>query len=264
MKRKLEGKVIWVTGASSGIGKAIVYKLALNKDIRLILSARNQKALQEVKEGLPLPIDQIMTLQLDLENSQSFQQKAEEVIKKFGKIDLLIHAGGVGQRASFTKISSDTFRKIMEINFFGTVMLTKVVLPFLLQEKGGDIIVISSVQGKFGIPERTAYAASKHALHGFFDSLRAEHHKDGIDIMLVCPGYVDSAFSSNALLGQGNPIHIKEKRKAISPEECADLTVKGYLKGKNEIYPGRLQQRVAVWLKRFFPNLLDKIVRTKV
>lgn len=261
--KTFQNKVIWITGASSGIGRALAVELAQRFKIKLILSSRSKSALEQLSEELPLAKADIFIQPLDLSDNANFENYTSRLITHFGNIDIVIHCGGISQRANFHKLKDEYFRQIMEVNFFGTVALTRAILPFMLERKQGDFIAISSVQGKFGIPERTAYAASKHALQGFFDSLRAEYNKDGIGVLLVCPGYVKTNLSINAVTANGIPQGKKENRQAISAKKCAEIIINGYQKGKLEIYPSGIKEKVAVWLKRLFPKQLASIVKAK-
>ena len=162
-----QGKTAWVTGASSGIGEGIVRDLA-EKGVKIILSARNLDALEKIKATLPNS-DQHICISLDLEHSQNFPELANEVISKMGKIDFLFNNGGLSQRSEAGETPLEVDRRIMEINYFGNIALTKAVLPYMQKQKSGHIIVISSIAGKFGFFLRSAYSASKHALQGFYE-----------------------------------------------------------------------------------------------
>lgn len=170
----ISNKVIWITGASSGIGEALAYELA-GKGARLILSARRKEELQRVKGNCPAKSQgNIQILPLDLEKSGTLKLSTDAAVQIFGHIDILINNGGVSQRSFAKDTIEEADRKIMEVNFFGTIAVTKYLLPHFLQRKEGHYVTVSSVTGIFGTPYRSTYAASKHALHGFFDSLRAE------------------------------------------------------------------------------------------
>jgi dehydrogenase/reductase SDR family protein 7B len=198
----LQNKVIWLTGASSGIGEALAYALA-KENVKLILSARREDELQHVADKTQLPTADYLILPLDLSAPETFESKKSEALKKFGHIDILINNGGVSQRSLAKDTLVEVDRKIMEVNYFGTIALTKVLLPDFIKQKSGLLVVVSSAVGKFGSPWRSGYSASKHALHGFFDSLRAEIYNDGIKVLLVCPGFIQTNVSVNALIGTG-------------------------------------------------------------
>jgi short-subunit dehydrogenase len=162
-------KVIWITGASSGIGKALAVDLA-QRGARIVLSSRKLQELESVKQELAHPENHLV-LPLDLGSGSSFLQEANQVVAHFGRIDYLFNCGGVSQRSNVFETNIEVDRKIMEINYFGTIALTKAVLPFMQKQQSGHVIAISSIAGKFGFFLRSAYSASKHALHGFFESL---------------------------------------------------------------------------------------------
>src|ERR1041385_5133588 len=166
-------KVIWITGASSGIGEALAGAFA-NEGSKLILSARRAEELERVKKKLNLRDDRCLILPLDLADTSEINSLTKKVLEKFSRIDILVNNGGISQRALAKDSPLEIDRKIMEVNFFGQVAITKSVLPYMLKQRSGQIVVVSSISGKFGFWLRTAYASSKHALHGFFESLRLE------------------------------------------------------------------------------------------
>lgn len=258
----IKGKIVWITGASSGIGEALAYQLA-EKGAKLVLSSRNENQLNEVKSKCNTSPDTILVLPLDLANLSAPEDLANKVKDTFGRIDILINNGGISQRAFFMDTQPEVFRKIMEVNFFGGIELARAVIPAMKEIRGGAIVAISSVTGKFATPLRSAYAASKHAMHGFYDALRAELYNDNINVLLVAPGYVKTKVSFNALLGDGSANNELDSGQAngITPEECAKEIILAIQKGKYEIYPGKLKEVSAVYLKRFFPGILRTIIR---
>lgn len=257
----LEKKVVWITGASSGIGEALAYEFN-KKGTLLILSARREEELLRVQSGCENWEETVKILPLDLENAASLQQKTEEAIKLFGSVDMLINNGGVSQRAFAVDSKMETIRKVMEVNFFGTVALTKALLPYLIKQKSGHIVVISSVMGKVGTKHRSVYAASKHALHGWFDCLRQEVYDHNIDVSLVCPGFVKTNVTVNALTADGGKHNKMDdaQKNAMSPEEFARRLFPKLAKRKEEIYIGGTEI-LAVYLKRLSPGLLNRILR---
>jgi dehydrogenase/reductase SDR family protein 7B len=254
-------KVIWITGASSGIGKALAIELSKH-NVKLVLSARNESKLSEVKKACSNP-KQVLVLPLDLGNIEPFNSKVNEVISTFGKIDVLVNNGGISQRslAKDTNISVD--QQLMNINYIGTVALTKAVLPHFIENKQGQFVVTTSIVGKIGTPLRSSYAASKHALHGFFDSLRAENHANNISVTLVCPGFVKTNVSINALTGDGSPQNKMDTatQNGISPNRFARIMVKAIYKKKEEVYIAGAKEKLGVYVKRFFPKLLSTMIR---
>jgi len=256
-----QNKVVWITGASSGIGKALALELS-QRDALLILSARKEETLNEVKVACKNS-ENVKVLPLDLEDYINFDQKTAEAIKWFGRIDILVNNGGISQRSFAKDTSIDVDKRIMEINYTGTVALTKAVLPHFLEKKQGHIVVTTSIVGKIGTPLRSTYAASKHALHGFFDSLRAEVFNDNIDVTLICPGYVTTEISKNALLGDGTPQQTMDKATAngIKPERFAKLMAKAIAKKKEEAYIAGAKEKLGVYVKRWIPKLFSYMVR---
>lgn len=253
-------KVVWITGASSGIGEALAYAFS-SEGAKLILSSRHAEGLERVRRNCPGDGREVVILPLDLADLPSLPQKVEQALAAFGRIDILVNNGGVGQysRAADTSLAVD--QAIMLTNYLGQVALTKGVLPAMIQRKSGHIVVVSSVAGKFGAPMRSAYSASKHALHGFFESLRAEIWRDQIKVTLVCPGFVRTNLRANALQADGTPRGkaANPYRDALSPEACAAQIMKAIAQGKEEVYIGR--QGLAIYAYRFFPGLFSLVVR---
>ncbi|GAB3521011.1 SDR family oxidoreductase [Emticicia fontis] len=263
MKRFLN-KVVWITGASSGIGEATVYEFA-KEGAKLVISARREEELQRVKKNTGLPDTDVLVLPIDVEKQAEFPAKVQEVVKHFGTIDVLFNNAGISQRSSVIESEMEVYHKIMDINFFGVVALTKAVLPVMLKQKSGNIAVTSSVSGKLGTPMRSGYCATKHALHGFFDSLRAEVWKENINVTILCPGYIHTNISINAISGDGGKHGKMDQNQAqgISPEDCAKSIVNAIAQNKQEVYIGR-KEVLGVYLKRFFPALLSKIMRNQM
>lgn len=254
-------KVVWITGASSGIGEALAYEFN-KKGAYVILSARRLEELERVKENCENSGETVKIVPLDLADLDSFPQKAEEALRQFGSIDMLINNGGISQRAFAVNSTIESIRKIMEVNFFGSIGLTKALLPALIEQGSGHIVVISSVMGKLGTKYRSAYAASKHALHGWFDCLRQEVYEHNIDVTLVCPGFVKTNVTKNALTADGSKYDQMEEaqKTAMPPEEFAGRLLPKLAKGKEEVYIGGTEI-LAVYVKRFFPKLLNRILR---
>lgn len=252
-------KVIWITGASSGIGEALVYELA-KQNVQLILSARNEEKLNLVKSQAKLPDENCKILPLDLEDSKSLENKTKKAISFFNQVDQVFHCGGFSQRslAKNTNLSLD--RKIMEVDYFGTIAISKYLLPHFLERNSGHFIAISSLAGKFGVPYRTGYAAAKHALHGFFDSLRCELDKTNIKVLIVCPGYIKTDISLNALQADGAKRNKMDKNQAdgMSASKCAKKILKAVSKNKFEVVIGG-KETFGIYIKRFFPRLIHKL-----
>ena len=255
-----KNKIAWITGASSGIGKEMAIQLAKNGSI-VILSSRKREQLEEVKSQLDRP-EEHFVLPLDLENSSNFEMLAKEVIAKYGRIDFLFNNGGLSQRSNAADTPIDVDRRIMEINYFGNVTLTKAVLPYMQKQQSGHIVVISSIAGKFGFFLRSAYSASKHALHGFYESLLLEEEKNGIKVTIACPGKINTNISVNALNSKGSSHGKMDHNQAtgMTAEQCVQELLTAVKKEKKEILIGNKEIK-AVTLKRFFPKLFWKIIK---
>lgn len=256
----LAEKRIWLTGASSGIGRALAVGLAA-RGARVVLSARREQLLQEVRTACARP-DEHLVCPLDLGDAQSITHAAIRVDRDFGPIDILINNGGISQRSLAANTAPEVDHRIMEVNFHGTVRLTKAVLPGMLERGHGNLVVISSLMGKLATPKRSAYAASKHALHGYFDCLRAEVFERGVRVTVICPGYVNTDITMNALTGDGSPLQRSESRqsRAMSPEEFAPLAIRAIEREREEVLIGGKE----VWaarLRPFFPGLYNRLVR---
>ena len=253
--------VLWITGASSGIGEAVAKKYA-KEGHHLILSARNVQELERVQRGCANP-ENIRILALDLTQSETFGEKVATALSFFGKVDTLLHNGGISQRSLIKETSLAVDRKLMEVNYFGTVALTKALLPHFLERKAGHFGVVTSLVGKFASPYRSSYAGAKHALHGFFDTLRAEHYADGIAVTLICPGFIRTQVSINAVTGDGSPLGQMDQAQdqGMTPEACAEQLFRAMQSKKEEVYIGG-KETLAVYLKRFFPGLFSRILRT--
>lgn len=256
---KISGKVVWLTGASSGIGEALAY--ALDKEgARLVLSARRKEELERVAAGLK---NEVLVLPLDLEDFESHHVAVNRVIERFGRVDILINNGGVSQRSLARETPVAIDKKLMDVNYLGTVALTKAVLPQLLSLPESMIVTVTSAVGKFGSPWRSGYSASKHALHGFFDSLRAECYGEGLKVLLVCPGFVRTNVSVNALTHTGQKLGSMDTAtsQGLTAEECALSITKAIRADKEEVVIGRFKENLGVFMKRFFPSVFSVMVR---
>ena len=257
-----QGKVVWLTGASSGIGEALAYALA-ERGARLVLSARRADELERVRARCAR-LDQHHIVPLDLAMVAADPAQAQTLAAEVGPIDMLFNNAGISQRALAADTTLAVDRLLMEVNYFGTIALTKAVLPGMMARKTGHIVTVTSVAGKLGTPMRSGYAAAKHALHGFFDSLRAEVWKDNVRISLVCPGFIRTNLPMVALTGDGSPQGRMDaaQQQGMAPEECARRILDGVAAGRDEIVVAGGRERLAVWLKRWAPGLLNRVMRT--
>ena len=240
----------------------MAYALA-TEGSQLILSSRSEPELLRVKNNCKISEDNILLLSFDLQEISNVNELAKKAIEKFSRIDILINNGGISQRSYATETPLEIDRKIMEVNFFGAVALTKAVLPYMVKQKSGRIVVVSSISGKFGFYLRSGYSAAKHALHGFFESLRMEVAKDNIQVLLVCPGKVKTNISLNALTASGKQHGIMDRsqEQGVSAEACAYQIIQAIKNNKEEIYIGHFNGRLALFVKRIFPGLFSKIIR---
>ncbi len=225
----------------------------------LVLSARSEDKLSAFAKTLPHSA-QALVVPLDLTAPESFP----EAVAAAGPVDYLINNGGISQRSTALDTKPEVVRQVMETNFFGHVELTRLVLPQLIDRGAGHIAVTSSVVGYFGTPQRSTYAASKHALHGYFDSLRYEVAQHGIQVTIICPGYIRTDISKNAVTADGSAQGTMDAGQAsgMSPEKFALKAWKGLLAGKAELHIGGSELN-GIYLKRFAPRLLDVIMRRR-
>lgn len=263
MKRKETDEVVppvvWITGASSGIGEALA-KAYSKEGATVILSSRKREALEKVREQCAYP-DNCHIVTLDLNDPDSLQQAAETVLGKFGYVDVLVNNGGISQRSLVAETPLDIDRKIMQVDYFSGVQLAKAVLPSMLARKKGQFVVISSIVGVFGFPQRSAYSAAKHAIHGFYETLRAENKASNIRVTVVCPGRILTQVSLHALRADGAEYGIMDHAQAngITAEECARRIMKGVKRGKKEMYVCR-KDVLMVYFRRYIPALYYALV----
>jgi len=257
----INNKTVWITGASSGIGRALAIVFAEN-GAKCILSARNEDALAATKNMCSHPEKHIV-LALDVTDEQRVEYSVSKIIE-LGGVDILINNAGVSQRSTVEKTDMNVYRSLMEVNYFAVVKLTKTILPHMIDQGEGSIVTISSIAGKVGPPYRAGYAASKHALHGFFDSLRAETSHKGIHTLVVCPGYINTPIAHNALAGNGEKYNKKDAENAngLEANDLANRILKAIEKKKTEVYFGKFEVN-AVRLKRFLPGVLTKMLNKK-
>ncbi len=253
----MNNSIIWITGASSGIGEAMA-KVWASKGAKLILSARSRERLDRVNDACG---GTHLVLPLDMEDATGFEAACEKAWSWMGRVDIVVHNAGISQRSRAEEVTDAVIDRIMEVNFMGAVRLTRLQLVRFQRQGRGHFVVISSLSGKFGVPYRSIYCASKHALHGYFEALRAENAGYPIKVTMVCPGYIKTDVSVNALGPDGKPTGVMDENQAhgITPETCAKTIVKAVAKGKEEAIIGGTE-RFGVYIKRFFPTILTKIL----
>jgi dehydrogenase/reductase SDR family protein 7B len=259
---QLAHKTVWITGASSGIGKALVAEAA-KLGANVVLSARDKAALLQVAKDSGLTPANSLILPLDLSRYKKFDTAVKTVLKKFSKIDFLINNGGISQRSLAAETKIQVYEEIMAVNYFGNIALTLAVLPSMRSRKAGTIATVSSVAGKLGTPYRSGYSASKFALSGFYEALRAENYKENIQVSVIYPGFVKTNVSLNARTASGKKQGTMDLAQSagISAEQCARRALAGIIRGKNEIYIAGFREMFAVWLSRFSPAMLARVIR---
>lgn len=256
---QFSGKVVWITGASSGIGEALVY--AFTKRGATVIASSNEPAeLGRVSEACKGYAGKIFCAPFDLSDTTTINKIAEDQITKTGGIDYLINIGGISQRATIVETPIWLDRKIMEINYFGTIALTKAVLPYMIRQKSGHILATSSISGRFGFPLRSAYSASKQAIHGFFETLHLENKKNNVRASVIIPGRVRTKISIRALDSEGKE-HGKMdagQEGGITPEKAAEQIIRGIIRNKREILVGS-RELIMLHIRRYWPFLFFRI-----
>lgn len=260
-----KNKVIWITGASSGIGEALAVAFA-GEGARLVLSARRENELDRVAgrcQEAGLPEQEVMVLPLDISDTDALPAATDKVLTRFGQIDLLINNAGLSQRSLCKDTDISVYKKLLDVDVLGQIALTKAVLPHMLERQSGHIAATASVAGKVGAPKRTGYCAAKHAVMGFFDALRAEVEDSGITVSTIVPGFIKTPISINALAGNGEAFGKTDENIAggMDVDDCAKVIVAGLAKGKREIPVGKGKEMSALWLKRLSPGLMFQITK---
>jgi short-subunit dehydrogenase len=256
MKRQFfNDKVIWITGASSGIGKELTLALS-NAGAKLIISSPHLDKLERVKELVLCSDCSIRLLELDLSETDSHSLIVSQALAAFGHVDILINNAGIAMHGSVLETTLETDRTVMDVNYFGTISLTKALLPFMIARNSGTIATVTSVSGLYGIPKGAAYSASKHALHGFFDSLRQEIHETAVKITLIIPGVIDTDITIHGLSGDGSRFGKKLQihREGYPVAACAREIIEGLKKSRNEIVTGNFRDRFSVTFWRYMPG----------
>ncbi|WP_417517185.1 SDR family oxidoreductase [Marinobacter sp.] len=263
----MSDRVIWITGASSGIGEALAARFA-QEGARLVLSARRESELERVAahcRGKGLGADQVLVLPLDVTDWEALPGAVQTALNQFGHIDLLINNAGVSQRSLCVDTEMSVYRQLMEVDVMGQIALTKAVLPHMLERGAGHIAVTASVAGKVGAPLRTGYCAAKHAVMGFFDALRAEVEDQGVHVSTIVPGFIKTDIARNALSGDGQTFDQEDEDIAggMDVNECAEVVVKGLNAKKREIPVGKGKEMAALWVKRVSPEVLFRLAKAR-
>jgi short-subunit dehydrogenase len=255
--KTLKEKVVIITGASSGIGLAAARAFAAEGS-RLTIAARSLERLLQLQEELS-PSTEVICVKIDVSIEEECKNLVEQTVAKYGRVDILVNNAGISMRAMFKDLDLSVIKNLMDVNFWGTVYCTKYALPWLLETKGSVVGVIS-IAGFKGLPARTGYSASKFAIYGFLDTLRIEHLKDNLHVMIFAPGFTASSIREKALTADGShqgktP---REESKMMTAEECASRLIKGIKKRKAQVILTNIG-KLTVILNKFFPRLVDKL-----
>ena len=255
----LKDKVVWITGASSGIGEALVYR-CVKEGATVIASSNCKKELAEVKENCGDSRDRVYLACFDLSDTGDIAELVEEQHRITGQFDYLINIGGISQRGTIEETPLEIDRKLMEINYFGTIALTKAVLPYMIERRSGHILATSSISGRFGFPLRSAYSASKQALHGFFETLHLENKKNNIKATVIIPGRVRTNIPIHAITPSGKEHGKMDPGQAggISAEKAARIILRGIRRNRREIKVGRTEL-IMLYIRKFFPSIFFNI-----
>lgn len=268
-RARLAGKVVMITGASSGLGEALAH-VFYSSGCRLILSSRRKPELERVKAALmskhpTVPTHPPVVLPLDVTDLNAVPSEVQKVLKIHGKIDVLVNNAGISYRGEVVHTNVDVDIKVMLCNYFGQIALTKAVLPSMLERRSGHVICISSVQGRIAIPYRSAYAASKHALQAWCDTSRAELAEHNIKITVVSPGYIKTALSLNAVTGSGETYGVMDENteQGFTPEYVAEEVMKALLQEASEVTVAPFTPKAAILLRSLFPSVYFWLMRKR-
>ncbi len=255
----MKNKVVIITGASSGIGLACA-KVFANYGANLSLAARSLDVLNNLKNELEEQGCRVCVSKTDVSIEEDCKRLIENTVEEFGKIDILINNAGISMRALFKDTSIEVLKRLMDVNFWGTVYCTKYALPHLLKQKG-TVAGISSIAGFIGLPGRTGYSASKFAMHGFLETLRSENLKTGLHVLIAAPGFTSSNIRKTALTGSGTQQGEtpRAEDKMMSAEEVAVHLAKAIRKRKRTMILTFVQGKLTVFLSKWWPSLVDKL-----
>lgn len=258
---RFTNKVVIITGASSGIGLASAYQFAA-EGAKVVLAARSADKLKQTFCALSNKGERgadFLAVPTDVSKEEDCKRLIESTVQKFGRIDVLVNNAGLSMRAMFKDLDLSVLHSLMNVNFWGTVYCTKYALPYLLESKG-TVVGITSIAGFKGLPARTGYSSSKFAINGFLDTLRVEHLKDGLNVLVFAPGFTASNVRFSALTADGTPQGAtpREEGKMMSAEECARRLTRAVYKRKSQVVLTPVGH-ITVWLNKFFPRLLDRL-----
>ncbi|ASB50911.1 SDR family oxidoreductase [Alkalitalea saponilacus] len=255
----MQGKVVIITGASSGIGLACAKEFAA-RGAYLSLAARSIDQLNILKEELKSKDHRVLVTQTDVGIEQECKNLVDQTINNFGKIDILVNNAGISMRALFKDTELSVLKKLMDVNFWGTVYCTKYALPYLVAQKG-SVVGVSSIAGFIGLPGRSGYSASKFAMHGFLETIRTENLKTGLHVLIAAPGFTASNVRKSALTGSGTQQGEtpRAEEKMMSAEEVARHIGNAIEKRKRTLVLTFLEGKFSVFLRKIWPSLVDKL-----
>ncbi len=252
-------KVVVITGASSGIGRALAFEFA-SRGAKIVLAARNIDKLKEVEQEITAKGNEVLSVKTDVSVESDCENLIAQAVARFNTIDVLINNAGISMRAMFSDVELSVLKQLMDVNFWGTVYCTKYAMPYITKAKGSVVGVIS-IAGYMGLPARTGYSASKYAIRGFLDTLRVENLKTGVHVLVAAPGFTASNIRNVSLTADGTSQGKtpRDENKMMSAERCAELIADAVVKRKRELIMTFLEGKFTVWLKKWFPSLLDKL-----
>jgi short-subunit dehydrogenase len=255
----MTAKVMIVTGASSGIGRALAIE-GLKRGMKVVLAARSLEGLLETISESNAHPEAYLIVETDVTKKEDCEQLINRTLERFGKIDVLVNNAGISMRALFEQVDVSVLERLMQVNFWGMVYCTRYAMPHLLATRG-SVAGISSIAGHKGLPCRTGYSASKFAMHGFLESLRIENIKKGLHVLIACPGFTASNIRKAALTGHGSQQgeSPRAEEKMMTAEIVAGHILQAIEKRKNSLVLTS-QGKLTVWLNKFFPSLVDKLV----
>ncbi len=255
----MKNKVVIVTGASSGIGLATAKRFA-KLGAKVVLAARNEEKINQEAKFINENGGEAFAVKTDVSKEEDCKNLVNQTISNFGRIDVLVNNAGISMRALFKSLQLEVIKKLMDVNFWGTVYCTKYALPYLLASKG-SVVGVSSIAGFIGLPARTGYSASKFAMHGFLETLRIETLKEGLHVMIIAPGFTASNIRKTALVADGTAQGEtpRDENKMMSAEEVAEYLIKG-IKNRKRTVILTTQGKLTVLLSKFFPSWMDKMI----
>ena len=255
----MQDKVVIITGGSSGIGRALADKFGSNGS-KLLITGRREQPLMEAASELRAKGLEVTTMGADVSKEEDNRQMAQLALEQYGGIDILINNAGISMRALFEDVDLEVIRRVMDINFYGSIFATKYCLPSIIERKG-SVVGVSSIAGYRGLPGRVGYSASKFALQGFLESLRTEMIPKNVHVLTACPGFTTSNIREASLTKDGQPqgSSPRDEKSMMSAETCADLIYRAVKKRKKHLIL-TTQGKFTVWMNKWFPGFMDQMV----